>query len=135
VIIWLNGSFGAGKTTAARGLTQALPDARLFDAEQVGYMLGSIGDLPALGDFQHWPPWRALVVETARQALDYVGGTLVIPQTVLVHRYWQQIRAGLAGAQIPVRHILLHAEPDTLTRRIDRDTAANRRRHHKADPE
>jgi len=127
VIIWLNGAFGAGKTTTARALTGVLPDARLFDAEQVGYLLRSIGGLPILGDFQHWPPWRALVVDTARQVLDYVGGTLVIPQTVLIRRYWDEISAGIAAAAIPLRHVVLHAEQDALTRRIEVDTAENRR--------
>lgn len=39
-------------------------------------------------DFQDWRPWRALVVATAEQVLDYVGGTLVVPQSVLVREYW-----------------------------------------------
>lgn len=38
--------------------------------------------LPATDNFRHWPPWRPLVVETARRVLDYTGGTLVIPMTV-----------------------------------------------------
>jgi hypothetical protein len=67
-----------------------------------------------------------LVVETARRDVDYVGGTLVIPQTVLVREYWEQIRAGFAAADILMRHIALHAEVDTLIGRIERDTAANR---------
>ncbi|WP_445182903.1 AAA family ATPase [Pseudonocardia sp. Cha107L01] len=127
VIVWLNGTFGAGKTTTAGELVELLAGARLFDAEEVGYLLRRIPNLPAVGNFQHWPPWRGLVVETARQVLDYVGGTLVIPQTVLVRRYWVEIRDGLAAADIPTRHFLLHADRETLVHRIERDTPGNRR--------
>ncbi|MFC7469645.1 hypothetical protein ACFQVA_22115 [Actinomadura keratinilytica] len=73
------------------------------------------------GDFQDFPPWRGLVVETARQVLDHVGGTLVVTQTVLVEQYWQEIRAGLAKAGIPVHHFLLHTDQDTLVHRIAND--------------
>jgi hypothetical protein len=73
-------------------------------------------------NFQHWPPWRPLVVETARRVLDYTGGTLVMPMTVLVERYWREIGAGLAEHAIPVRHFVLHADRDTLLRRIEEDT-------------
>jgi len=37
MIIWLNGAFGAGKTTAAAELAGTMPSARLFDPEMVGY--------------------------------------------------------------------------------------------------
>jgi hypothetical protein len=67
------------------------------------------------------------VVESARQVLDYVGGTLVIPQTVLERRYWVEIRDGLAAAGIPTRHFLLRADRQTLVHRIERDTSGNRR--------
>ena len=39
MIIWLNGTFGAGKTTTARQLVQRLANTRLFDPELVGYLL------------------------------------------------------------------------------------------------
>jgi broad-specificity NMP kinase len=39
VIIWLNGTFGAGKTTTARQLAGRLANARHFDPELVGYLL------------------------------------------------------------------------------------------------
>jgi AAA domain len=125
MIVWLNGTFGAGKTTTAHELVELLPCARLFDAEQVGQLLRHIPGLPALGDFQHWPPWRGLVVETARQVLDYVGGSLVVPQTVLVERYWSEITAGFTAAHVPVRHFLLHARRRELVRRIECDSASN----------
>ncbi|MEO3753480.1 AAA family ATPase [Streptomyces sp. B6B3] len=122
MIVWLNGTFGAGKTTTAHELTATLSDARLFDAEQVGYMLRHALTSVRVTDFQDHPPWRALVVATARELLDYLGGTLVIPQTVLVERYWAEISAGLAAAGIPVRHFVLHTDRATLVRRIETDT-------------
>jgi adenylylsulfate kinase-like enzyme len=39
VIIWLNGTFGAGKTSTAAELAGILTDARQFDPEWVGHML------------------------------------------------------------------------------------------------
>jgi hypothetical protein len=46
VIIWLNGTFGAGKTATAAKLLPLAPGARLFDPETVGYMLrANLADL------------------------------------------------------------------------------------------
>jgi hypothetical protein len=77
--------------------------------------------LPATDNFQHWPPWRSLVVETARHVLAYTGGTLVMPMTVLVEQYWREISTGLARHGVPIRHFVIHADQDTLRRRIDED--------------
>jgi hypothetical protein len=121
VIIWLNGAHGAGKTTTADLLQPLLPDARVFDAEKVGETLMDIRPgLPGTGNFQHWPPWRPLVVETARRVLDYVGGSLVMPMTILVEPYWREISRGLAEHGIPVRHFVLHADQAALRARIER---------------
>ncbi|MFF7011299.1 hypothetical protein ACFY9Y_16445 [Streptomyces fimicarius] len=69
MIIWLNGTFGAGKTTTAMEVTSLLPE------------------------------------------------------TVLVEPYWQEIHDGLTKAGIPVHHFLLHTDRDTLVGRIETDTA------------
>jgi AAA domain len=123
VIVWLNGTHGSGKTTTSSLVQELLPNSRVFDAEKVGATLMDITPgLPSTDNFQHWPPWRALVVETARHVLDYTGGTLVIPMTVLVEQYWREISAGLATHAIPVRHFVLHADLDTLRKRIEGDT-------------
>jgi len=39
VIIWLNGTFGCGKTSTAAELHFLVPFSRLFDPETVGYPL------------------------------------------------------------------------------------------------
>ncbi len=120
VIVWLNGTHGAGKTTTSRLVQRLIPGSRVFDAEKVGETLMDISPgLPVTNNFQNWPPWRPLVVETAHRVLDYVGGTLVVPMTVLVEQYWQEISTGLAAHSIPVRHFVLHADQKTLRTRIE----------------
>jgi hypothetical protein len=133
MIVWLNGTFGAGKTTTSQKLTALLPDARIFDSETVGYMLQPVfADIP-VRDFQDHPPWRTLVVETSAQILGYVGGTLVIPQSVLVRSYWAELTAGLAKAGIPVRHFVLHADAEVLARRIEQDAVETAARQWRLD--
>ncbi|MFJ8832411.1 ATP-binding protein [Micromonospora aurantiaca] len=120
MIVWLNGTHGVGKTTTSMLVQQLIPNSRVFDAEKVGETLMDITPgLPATDNFQHWPPWRQLVVETARRVLDYTGGTLVVPMTVLVEQYWIEISTGLAQHAIPVKHFVLHADRDALRSRIE----------------
>jgi len=123
MIIWLNGTHGAGKTTTSALLQRLIPNSQVLDAEKVGETLMDIKPgLPETDNFQHWAPWRPLVVETARRVLDFTGGILVMPMTVLVEDYWREISAGFAEHAIPVRHFVLHADQDTLRERIAGDT-------------
>ncbi|GAA1981368.1 AAA family ATPase [Kitasatospora viridis] len=134
MIIWLNGTFGVGKTTASKQLTTLLPGARIFDSETVGHMLRHVLDAAVpVRDFQDWRPWRHLVVETATQLLDYLGGPLVIPQSVLVEEYWDELEAGLTRTGVPVHHFALHAERDTLVHRIEHDTVETAARRWRLD--
>ncbi|MFI6321483.1 AAA family ATPase [Nonomuraea sp. NPDC050556] len=120
LIYWLNGPFGAGKTTTSRELVKLLPDAHLFDPETVGFLLKHVINEP-VDDFQHWAAWRALVVETAVQLLDHWNGPLVVPMTLLREPYAKEIFDGLAARGVDVRHLVLHATAEELTRRIEND--------------
>ncbi|WP_327088241.1 AAA family ATPase [Nonomuraea sp. NBC_01738] len=121
MIIWLNGTFGAGKTTTAQALVEQLPDAHLFDPEMVGQFLRFVLPGEVYSDFQDLPPWRPLVAETAAQLLAYRGGRLVVPMSLLREPYAKEIFTGLAGRGVKVRHILLHCGRDELVRRIETD--------------
>ncbi len=117
----LNGTYGAGRTTTSALLQPLVPGSRVFDAEKVGETLMDITPpLPETDNFQHWAPWRPLVVETAARVLAFTGGTLIMPMTVLVEAYWREISGGLAQHGIPVRHFVLHAGTDVLRDRIQR---------------
>lgn len=118
MIIRLNGTFGVGKTTTARGVVGHLPVARIFDPEEVGCMLAHVMVHEPVDDFQDWPLWRALVVKNAAEIIAYTKGTLVVPMTVLSQGYAHEIFSGLTAESIPFVHVLLHAEEAELRRRI-----------------
>ncbi|MFD3452564.1 AAA family ATPase [Streptomyces sp. NPDC058691] len=122
-IIWLNGTFGAGKTTTSAELARLLPGAHVFDTEHVGFMLRHVLAEPApVRDFQEWPPWRTLAVESIAQVRRFLGGPLIVPQTVIVEAYWAEIHDGLTRRGLPVRHFVLHTDSAGLARRIEGDT-------------
>jgi hypothetical protein len=118
MIVWLNGTFGCGKTTTAAELRCLIPSSRVFDPETVGYMLQpNLADHPVT-DFQHWPPWRRLVVGTATELARFTSQHLIAPQTVLDLGYLDQIFAGLRDAGLTVFHVVLDADDDILCERI-----------------
>ena len=63
MIIWLNGAFGAGKTTAAYELHRRLAGSLVYDPEEVGYFLRRSAPCFRTPDFQDLPLWRALNYE------------------------------------------------------------------------
>jgi hypothetical protein len=95
-----------------------VPSSRLFDPETVGYMLeANLGDHP-VSDFQHWPPWRPLVLATATELAHFTGQHLITPQTILARAYLEQIFAGLRDARLRVFHVVLDAGEEILHQRI-----------------
>ncbi|QHF94915.1 ATP/GTP-binding protein [Streptomyces sp. NHF165] len=127
MIVWLNGAFGAGKTTAANELLDLLPGSTLYDPELIGAGLRHMLPKERLGevdDFQELPSWRRLVVDTAAALLNEVPGPLIAPMTLLRREYRDEMFGALAARRIPVRHLLLHAEEPVLRCRIDQRASA-----------
>lgn len=118
MIVWLNGAFGAGKTTTAAALVPLLSGFRVFDPETVGHLLAAnLVDLP-VDDFQHWPAWRPLVVATALELRRQTGQNLVAPQTVLEQDSWYAIASGLRQQDEVVLHVVLDVGADALRARV-----------------
>ncbi len=119
MLIWLNGAFGAGKTTVARELCQRYPNALIFDPEQIGFLLRRT--LPAqdrLPDFQDMPLWRDLTVATAVGMDRQFRRPLLVPMTLAVPVYFDEVMTGLAEAGLCVQHFTLVATPRTLRLRL-----------------
>ncbi|MEV5157583.1 NUDIX hydrolase [Streptomyces sp. NPDC053728] len=121
MIVWINGAFSAGKTSAACELIDLIPNSTFYDPELTGGGLRELlpqKKLAEVTDFQDLPIWRRLVVDTAAALLAEVPGVLVVPMTLLRQEYRDEIFGGLASRRIPVRHILLAPEETILRRRI-----------------
>jgi predicted kinase len=117
VIIWLNGGFGAGKTTLAEELHRRLPDAVVYDPEDVGIMLWKW--IAPNGDFQHLPSWRELVVATALTLRRHHAKTLIVPMSLIRDAYRAEILGGLADAGEEVLHVFLEADAGVLRERLN----------------
>jgi gluconate kinase len=116
VIIWINGGFGAGKTTLAQELHRRLPAWVVYDPEDVGLMLWKW--MRPNGDFQHLPSWRELVVATALSLRRHHAETLIVPMALIRDGYRAEILGGLADAGQEVLHVFLAADAGVLRERL-----------------
>ncbi len=55
MIIWINGPFGAGKTTLAKRLRDRRSKSLIFDPEEIGFVVKETVPMPASGDYQDLP--------------------------------------------------------------------------------
>jgi hypothetical protein len=126
MIAWINGAFGAGKTTAAAHLLEAvhdapdMPEARLFDPEYVGYLLRKFVPVPT-GDFQDLRLWRALTVQTLSGLDREYPGIWIVPMTLVNRAYRAEIHDGLRHLGHIVHHAVLVLPEPVLRERIDND--------------
>jgi AAA domain len=121
VIIWVNGTFGAGKTTTGSQLAGRLANARHFDPEQVGYLLMRTLEDHEFRDFQDLAPWRELVPVFTEKIARFTGQHLIAVQTVLREDYWRELAVGFERTPLDIFHVLLHVDSDVLAERIKAD--------------
>jgi thymidylate kinase len=118
MIIFINGAFGSGKTTLANLLVERLPNALLYDPEEVGAMLRHIlAPIDNPSDFQDYPLWRGLVPEVAKGLLSY-SRTLVMPMTVWRENYFQEIVGQIKQFEPDFIHFCLMASLEVVNERI-----------------
>jgi AAA domain-containing protein len=119
MIVLINGSFGVGKTTTAEALVASLPNALLYDPEEVGFMLRSIlGKFDPRDDFQDFPMWPSLVAETARSIKEAYGCDLIVPMTLRREDYLSAIMGGLRQVDNDCHHFCLLASQEEIFRRL-----------------
>lgn len=122
MILWVNGPFGGGKTTTVRALLETRTEFSVFDTEWIGAMLEApLRQRLPVDDFQEWAAWRELVVASLLSIHDAIGGTIVVPQTVLVEHYWDEIVDGLGRGGVGVEAVTLTADRGVLEERIRSD--------------
>jgi len=119
MILWINGAFGAGKTSTAYELRRRLPDAYVYDPENAGYFIrGNIPPSIRRPDFQDYPEWRRFNRDMLTLLAREYTGTIIVPMTVTRPDYYAEMTEGLMQLDSPPRHFILYASKQTLQRRL-----------------
>ncbi|WP_203785799.1 AAA family ATPase [Paractinoplanes rishiriensis] len=120
MIVWINGAFGAGKTTTAALLAARIPEAKIFDPEYVGYLLTTFVPAPT-GDFQDLPLWRHLVVETMSGLAQHYPHPWIAPMSLIDAGHRAEILDGIRKSGAEVREFVLAVPEPQLRARIAAD--------------
>ncbi len=121
MIVWINGAFGAGKTSVAYELSRRLPGSHVYDPEQVGYFIRKNAPKElSKGDFQDIPVWREMNYQMLRLLTDTHPGDLIVPMTLVHPDYFDEIVSRLRRDGAQLRHFILEAGKETLLRRLKR---------------
>ena len=119
MIIWLNGAFGAGKTTVAYELHRRLDNSFVYDPENAGYFLRK--NMPKechTPDFQDMELWREFNYRILKEIHEAYGGTVIVPMTLVDPAYFREIVQRLTDGGVPVAHVILYASRETILRRL-----------------
>ena len=119
MILWINGSFGSGKTQTAYELQRRLPKAHVFDPEEAGfYIKKNLPDSLALNDFQDYGMWRQTNREMLLYLHEHYDGVVLVPMTVTNADYLSELTAGFKEADVDFHHVTLAATKETLLKRL-----------------
>jgi predicted kinase len=121
MLLWLNGTYGVGKTTLAREIARRDETFRIFDPDSISRLLCENLEGIHVADPQDLAPWRTMVPTFARDVTAISGQQLIVPGTVLKRRYWRELVEGFDDEHIRVFHVVLDADREALSDRIRRD--------------
>lgn len=119
MIIWINGAFGAGKTTAAYALHRRLENSFVYDPENVGFFLRkNMPEECRTHDFQDMRLWRGFNYQFLKEIDETYRGTVIVPMTLVRPAYYEEIVRRLADEGVTVLHVILYAKRDTILKRL-----------------
>ena len=119
MILWINGAFGAGKTTVANKLNLRLPNSFVYDPENAGFFIRqNTNGLFAEGDFQDIPLWREMNYKTLCMIEEKYDGIVIVPMTLVNPAYYNEIVGRLIANGIEVKHYILYATRKEIIRRL-----------------
>lgn len=119
MIVWINGAYGSGKSTAAHLLVSRIPGAQHFSAELVGDAVReNIKELCYHVEYPDYPIWRKFVRELLLEMANRTDKPILIPMTVLKEAYIRDIFDFLEDNGVSCRHVVLDTPAEVTLERI-----------------
>lgn len=119
MIIWVNGTFGSGKTQTANELSRRIPNSFIYDPENVGYFIRkNIPKQMSKNDFQDFNVWREFNYTMLKTIYDDFSGTIIVPMTIVNPQYFSEIVGRLRDDGVEVHHFTLCASKETILKRL-----------------
>jgi broad-specificity NMP kinase len=123
MIVMINGSFGAGKTTVAKLLRKSLHGSVIYDPEWCGLALMRLPKWIKLkgsgsDDFQHIDLWRKSAVMGVRLFRLFASGPVIVPMTFSRRAYFDEVVTNLKRHEPELRVFCLKASLSTIRRRL-----------------
>lgn len=119
MIIWINGAFGSGKTSAAYELDRRLTKSYVYDPEEAGFFIrDNIPPEIKQDDFQNYPMWREFNYKILKYIHSKYDGIIIVPMTITDENYFKEIIGKLRKDNIELKHFVLMANKDTLLGRL-----------------
>lgn len=119
MIIWINGAFGAGKTTISYELHRRISNSFVYDPENIGYFIRKHAPKSILkSDFQDHRMWREMNYSMLHSIANEYSGIIIVPMTVVNPQYFAEMITKLRDDNIDVKHFTLLANRETLLRRL-----------------
>lgn len=121
MIIWINGSYGSGKTQTAYELQKRLPNSYVYDPENIGYFLDK--NLPSefmkirKDNFQNYELWRKFNYKMIAYIMSNYDGTLIVPMTIINKSYYDEI-IGKLEKEYEVKHFILSIDMEINLKRL-----------------
>lgn len=118
MIIWINGSFGVGKTTVAALLKDKIDKSIIYDPEDIGVFL--LNKMPLKeDDFQNYQLWRTLNYEILKD-LSTKFENIIVPMTITNKNYYEEIVGKLEKDGIDIKDFILIASKENIVKRLDK---------------
>lgn len=119
MILWINGTFGSGKTQTAAELHQRIPDSYIYDPENVGYWIRANEPKSLQADnFQDEPLWRSVNRDMLLHLNANYNGLILVPMTLVSPQYYEEIITSLRNQGVDIRHFLLYPSQETIKKRL-----------------
>lgn len=121
MILWINGSFGSGKTSVCNELNRRIENSYIYDPEEAGFFIrDNIPPNLKNNDFQDFDLWRNFNYKMLSYIHSNFKGTVIVPMTITNEKYFDEIVGRLKSDGTNVKHFTLVASKNTLIDRLNR---------------